>query len=327
MTSRAREDILAAGVPGGREKTKGPHPLEGWGAKRGRRHQPRTREEEPNVAVFIPTRDDVDVDGLGRGLRRRFKGEKHETCRIATLNVNSLKHKIEEVTTIMKEHDIHILCLQEIKMEEGDLRVMASKVWKEDKIKFAYNCGYLEGNAHQAGVAILSKWPTTTYSEHEIVRESEAIGRVVTTAVHCPGKTPINLANVYLRPSAPTHAQRLGTKVMHNITTGEDQAIVIGDFNTVKEEPWMSQMLLSGRWRDADQALQRGTRRNPDGTMGRQIDYMVHTKDILIRTRDQVDGVADHDMVIYEVEVDKMKGWRTKANRRTLRNDGRDVAP
>ena len=68
--------------------------------------------------MFIHSREDVEVERLGQ---RGWKGPSDNVCRIATLNVNSLKHKAEEVVTIMKDHDIHILCLQEVKMGEGEL--------------------------------------------------------------------------------------------------------------------------------------------------------------------------------------------------------------
>ena len=91
-------------------------------------------------------------------------------------------------------------------------------------------------------------------------------------------------------------------------STGEQWMV---DFNMRKAHWPISTALASGRLLDADDVAgvssmgQIGTTRRPNGErLQNVIDYTLTTRDIVVVSRTQVKGVADHDLISYQIVVD-----------------------
>ena len=97
---------------------------------------------------------------------------------------------------------------------------------------------------------------------------------------------------------ASTRAQ-----MCHALETARRNArtlVVIGDFNLTPEEGAVSETLAKG-WLELPETQQE--RQQPTRTHGRHIDYMLISRGKGVTGRKQIEGVADHDMVMYDLAV------------------------
>ena len=81
--------------------------------------------------------------------------------------------------------------------------------------------------------------------------------------------------------------------------------MMIGDWNRTQVQTPCSTWLAAGLVRSADDCL--GDNFPPTRKDGRCIDYAVVSPDVRIEKREQHSGIADHDVVIYEVDVAKQE--------------------
>ena len=72
--------------------------------------------------------------------------------RICTFNVNSIRSRLEIVQNLVKEYNIDILCLQEIKVENDKFPLIDSD----------FEC-IIHGQKRLNGVATCSKYPIEKY--------------------------------------------------------------------------------------------------------------------------------------------------------------------
>ena len=76
--------------------------------------------------------------------------------KIATWNVNSIRTRLEHVTSWLQANSPDVLCLQETKVTDKDFPL-------EPFINLGYNC-YISGQKSYNGVAIFSRSPLTQIS-------------------------------------------------------------------------------------------------------------------------------------------------------------------
>jgi exodeoxyribonuclease-3 len=76
--------------------------------------------------------------------------------KIATWNVNSIRTRLEHVTSWLQTNSPDVLCLQETKVTDKDFPL-------EPFINLGYNC-YISGQKSYNGVAIFSRSPLTQIS-------------------------------------------------------------------------------------------------------------------------------------------------------------------
>ncbi|CAE7872260.1 unnamed protein product, partial [Symbiodinium necroappetens] len=127
--------------------------------------------------------------------------------------------------------------------------------------------------------------------------------------VYRPRARPLLLIGVYLQSGDAFAAASLLDSVLPWAASLGEDFCVLGDFNLPKTHWPTSSALAAGHLFDADEvagdpAQLPGTRRNPDGFLtGTVIDYMLHSPALTVRSRVQVQAVADHDLVYYSLKV------------------------
>ena len=226
------------------------------------------------------------------------------TIGVGTLNVCSLRGKLDSVLSLATQNSLDILCLQEARICKDDcqtVRKLASdKGWSAhigtqnvDAASYPY-----------AGTIILSSWPTETV---DLPQDPLFIGRAVAVKVYRPNLRPCILINSYLHASDSELASHTAEALFEWASSTGEQWMIAGDFNLSKAHWPMSLAIAAGRLCDVDSLVCEpsavvGTTRRPNGSLTRNvIDYMLTTKDLVVATRSQLRGVADHDLIAYRV--------------------------
>jgi len=141
--------------------------------------------------------------------------------RICTFNVNSIRSRLEIVQNLIKEYEIDILCMQEIKVEED----------KFPKIDKEYEC-VIHGQKKLNGVAICSKLPIEKYQKGFEGELEEA--RFVYSLID-----DMHIINVYV-PLGDNYGERFEYKIyfynklfefLKKFDLKNDRIILCGDMN------------------------------------------------------------------------------------------------
>lgn len=160
--------------------------------------------------------------------------------KIATWNVNSIRSRLEHVKIFLKDNDIDILGMQELKTEE--------KNFPFDEFKeLGYKAEMLGQKAYN-GVALVSRLPFSKVIKN-VLNEEEA--RTILGEVN-----GINILNVYFPHGGEYGSERFFyklefyKKIKNYILKNSflnDNFIIMGDFNVAKDEidVW-DPVLLSG---------------------------------------------------------------------------------
>ena len=160
--------------------------------------------------------------------------------RIATWNVNSIRSRLEHVKIFLKDNDIDILGIQELKTEEKNFPF-------DDFKTLGYNVEALGQKAYN-GVALISRFPFSKVIKN-VLNEDEA--RTILGVV-----SGVTILNVYFPHGGEYGSERFFYKlefykkiknyILKNNLLDEN-FILMGDFNVAKEEidVW-DPMLLSG---------------------------------------------------------------------------------
>lgn len=141
--------------------------------------------------------------------------------RICTFNVNSIRSRLEIVQNLLKEHDIDVMCMQEIKVEND----------KFPKIDEEYEC-VIHGQKRLNGVATCSRLPIDNYKRGFEGEKEEA--RFVYTLID-----DIHLINVYV-PLGDNYSERFEYKMffyeklfefLQKFDLEKDNVVLCGDMN------------------------------------------------------------------------------------------------
>lgn len=169
--------------------------------------------------------------------------------KIATWNINSVRLRIEQVLRFLKEQDVDILCLQEIKCEEHVFPYEPLRAAGYEHIEVSGQKGY-------HGTATVSRIPLQRLPTAFCPREE---ARHVSTKV-VAGKTDFELHNFYIPAGGDVADREENPKFGHKLdflstmnayftkrfSIGDDQQILVGDFNIAPHENdvWSHKQLL-----------------------------------------------------------------------------------
>ncbi|WP_017931542.1 exodeoxyribonuclease III [Robiginitomaculum antarcticum] len=171
------------------------------------------------------------------------------TIKIATWNINSVRLRIEQVIRFLKEQDIDVLCLQEIKCEEPQFPYDPFREAGYEHIEVSGMKGY-------HGTATVSKIPLERLPTAFCPREE---ARHVSTRI-VVGKTDFELHNFYIPAGGDIADPVENLKFKHKLdflatmnayftqrfAIGDDQQVLVGDFNIAPHENdvWSHKQLL-----------------------------------------------------------------------------------
>ena len=217
--------------------------------------------------------------------------------RIATLNVCTLKgvKRHQRLFDILQEQQVDICALQETRITDY---AYPSFVQMAKRRGYSCNASQFYNPAkggRQCDCLTLSKVPMQRLKDsHEGAR------RMVLSAIHRDGMQPLLLANLHGDGSCKASIR---AQMCHALETARRNArtlVVIGDFNLTPEEGAVSEALAKG-WLELPETQQE--RQQATRTHGRHIDYMLISRGEGVTERKQIEGVADHDMVMYDLAV------------------------
>jgi exodeoxyribonuclease-3 len=176
--------------------------------------------------------------------------------KVASWNLNSIRSRLNDVTTWLKAREPDVLLLQELKGTEFPSEVFKSLDYESVAVtQKAYN-----------GVAILSRHPMKTIAKALVGDDSDSHARFLEVIIK-----GIRIANIYLPNGNPIGSEKFAYKLawmdrlIQQMTTWRNDAIptlVGGDFNVIPEDidchkpsSWMNDALFQPGPRERYRAL------------------------------------------------------------------------
>ena len=154
--------------------------------------------------------------------------------KIATWNVNSVKARLDAVTTWLTEAAPDIVCLQEIKTtDEG----FPTELFQS----LGYNCA-VHGQKSYNGVAILTKRPAEDVVRGLPAVEGDDHARYIEAVVPTQSGRVVRVASIYAPNGNPPGTERFAYKLawlerlnrhIRHLLTFEEPLIMAGDYNVI----------------------------------------------------------------------------------------------
>ncbi len=156
--------------------------------------------------------------------------------RIATWNVNSIKQRLENLTTWLGERSPDIVCLQETKCTDEAFP-------REPLEALGYNVA-VHGQKAFNGVAVISKFPIDEVVKGLPGDSNDDHARFIETTISTRDGT-LRLASIYLPNGNPPESDRYIYKIkwmdrligfVHDRLQLEERLVLAGDFNVIPTE-------------------------------------------------------------------------------------------
>ncbi|WP_457564876.1 exodeoxyribonuclease III [Caminibacter sp.] len=141
--------------------------------------------------------------------------------RVCTFNVNSIRSRLEIVQNLLKEYDIDVLCMQEIKVDNENFPLIDGE----------YEC-VIHGQKRLHGVATCSRYPIEEYQKGFEGELSEP--RFIYTLIN-----GVHIINIYA-PLGDNYGERFEYKMyfydklfewLKRFDLKKDKVLICGDFN------------------------------------------------------------------------------------------------
>ena len=155
--------------------------------------------------------------------------------KIISWNVNSVRARIENIITYIKDFKPDILLLQEIKTQE--------ETFPKDVFKDLGYLSYVFGQKSYNGVAIISKLKVDNIST-DFIKDELKQSRVITGKISL-GNKKIDLINIYVPNGNPIDTEKYDykknwlKKFITNVKkklSKNPNLLIAGDFNIIPEE-------------------------------------------------------------------------------------------
>ena len=153
--------------------------------------------------------------------------------KIATWNVNSVKARLDTVTTWLTQAAPDIACFQEIKTTDENFPIQAFE-------SLGYNCA-IHGQKSYNGVAILSKRPPEDVVKGLPESEGDDHARYIEAVVPTDNGM-VRVASIYAPNGNPPHSERFAYKLawmerlnrhIQRLLALEEPLLLTGDFNVI----------------------------------------------------------------------------------------------
>jgi len=210
---------------------------------------------------------------------------------------------------MLEQHHLDVLFLEEVGLCAELLSTLKAAVEKVGyrMLADAADLHQSAGGWHQRGVICITAWPM----EVEVNPLKElGPGRLLFTKLHRALRRPLKVCGLYLDASNPGAARELAEEAfLHLRCTGED-SFFIGDWNLVRDQEPICAVLAAGLLYAADDGFEPVERT----AKKRVIDYGLYTPtgrgsgglDTPV-ARYQLPGVADHDLIAYDLRLGQLE--------------------
>lgn len=217
---------------------------------------------------------------------------------IATSNVLVGEGSTTALTTLLRREHVDLLAVEENTPDWDD---QAEQAGLRDLLPEGFSAARARPGA--AGLALLSRWPTTPVAHRANDRRS------IGATIAIPGAAPIQVRAAH--PPPPFNATNMDCwrhciPALATTTAASPNAIIAGDFNATLDEHPLRQLLARGGFRDA--AAQAGEAWRPTWSNGRwatlSIDHVLVTSKIAVLgvTVHDLPG-SDHDVVVARLRL------------------------
>ena len=148
------------------------------------------------------------------------------------------------------------------------------------------------------GVAIITSHPVSM--DANPLKEKWP-GRALFARAHVKARRPLRLGIPYCNASDERDAEEEAAAMLKHLLELGDPAFALGDWNLVQEQRPFASLLGKGVWRAADDVAPHEVQHTGPA---RPIDFGLGTSDAPPSlARGQVAGVADHDLIYYDLEL------------------------
>ena len=216
--------------------------------------------------------------------------------RIVTLNVQTLGKRMPLRIHTLRNYCVDIACIQEARVttvsfptvqktfEKAGYQAHLSSQWIDDM-------GRITG-----GCLTLSRLPMAQLTDPETTHSH----RCVLPSIQIPGREPMTLANVHGIPASKTATSQLVHACLNRVKMTGRQFAIVGDFNLMPSEGVIAEITARG-WAHLPETPEEQL--EPTRPGGRHVDYMVCDRHLRVtrRTQETVAGMADHDMIYYDI--------------------------
>ena len=232
-------------------------------------------------------------------LRKRIQNET-DTLRIATINVQGLAStatKLPQLIALLETWNIDICMVQEARVPPHQFLS-----WKGLFKKNGYHAAINSQNSDETGRVTSDILTLSRHRFNQIAAEGrEGEDASLMTTHHLPRIGPILMTNIHGPPSDP----EITKVIVHNSLAYAHEigrpSCIIGDFNLTPSEGVVTEAIANG-WLELPESPEEQLRpTRPEGK--RHIDYGLFDRTLKISERGQTAGVADHDLVYYDMLV------------------------
>ena len=218
---------------------------------------------------------------------------------VGTLNVQSLTGKVGAVTEAATSAGVNVLALQETMLASDAYRSTAAAFRAGGWSFHRGPQGCDSRGAVAAGVAFIADVPAQLIAVPE---ELEHGGRVAALKVARRGLRPLLAVCVYLPAADKVKGNVIAWDVVEWARGTGEEFVLLGDWNRTEDSHPLAGLLAKGVvWSmDGGQCSRDGTHRR-GGRLTSHIDFGLAAPRLLVDSRLQRLGVADHDMVCYRL--------------------------
>ena len=220
---------------------------------------------------------------------------------VGTLNVRSLMGKVGAVASLATTCGVNVLALQET-MLASDSERATSAAFKAAGWEFHRGPqGASASGAVAAGVAFITDVPSQVV---DIPEELEFGGRVMAIKVARVAQRPLLAMCVYMPARDRVQGNSVAAEVVQWARNTGEEFVLLGDWNRPEDTYPLAGYLAKGTvWTmDGEQLRRDGTFRRA-GKLTTHSDYGLASPRLLVDGRTQHLGVADHDLVTYQLRA------------------------
>lgn len=220
-----------------------------------------------------------------------------EVLTVATLNVRTLRGRLNSVLQLMQSHAVDCCALQETRLSSHAAPAMVSAAARAG-YTFLHSCEArcAQGNLVH-GVALVSRWPIKALAAPPDLDAS----RFVCASLHRPRQRPLVVCSVYGAASAKEWNRGFVERVLQWATQLREDVVLLGDWNSTAADYPVSRYVATGLVNLLDDA--EGQHIPGTASSDKVIDFGVSSGRVAAMTRVAAEGVADHQLVLYRLPL------------------------
>ena len=234
-----------------------------------------------------------------------------QTLRVGTLNVRSLTGKVGAVAALAAEARVNVLAMQETMISQDSIKATANAFRAAGWELHRGSQGLDARGGACSGVAFITDVPAQLVA---IPTELEFGGRIAAIKVARLQQRPLLVLSIYMPAADKVAGNTVAQEAVQWARNTGEAYVLLGDWNRREDAYPLAGYLAKGVvWSmDGEQCPRAGTHRR-GGHLRSHIDFGLASPRLLVEGREQHVGVADHDLVSYQLRAhpgEDTRRWR-----------------